>query len=353
MNGHPGFSAASGRASLDGQPEAAAHRLPAFVPRAAANDAVDADAGRAPSPADELRAGLALPQATVSPKFLYDRLGSALFTAITELPEYYPTRTEAGIFCAHAAEMAAFVRRGLPAAYALVDLGAGDGAKAARLFPVLQPAHYVAVDISEDYLQQALAALQRQFPALRMTGVGLDFAQHLALPGGLLNGPALVFYPGSSIGNFSPDNALRLLRQAQQMSEGGALLIGADLLKPAGVLEAAYDDELGVTAAFNLNLLSHLNACIASNFRVRDWRHVALFNARLSRIEMHLEARHALHVQWPGGGRDFAAGERIHTENSHKWAPADFEALLRDAGWRQVRRWTDAAGWFGVFAALA
>jgi dimethylhistidine N-methyltransferase len=211
----------------------------------------------------------------------------------------------------------------------------------------------VAVDISEDYLQQALASLRRQFPALRMTGVGLDFAQHLALPPGLLQGPALVFYPGSSIGNFSPDHALRLLRQAQVLSGGGALLIGADLLKPTAVLEAAYDDELGVTAAFNLNLLSHLNARIASNFRVRDWRHVALFNAAESRIEMHLEARHALHVQWTGGGRDFAAGERIHTENSHKWAPGDFEALLRDAGWRQVQRWTDAAGWFGVFAARA
>jgi uncharacterized SAM-dependent methyltransferase len=119
------------------------------------------------------------------------------------------------------------------------------------------------------------------------------------------------------------------------------------------LLEAAYDDELGVTAAFNLNLLRHLNAVIGSDFRVRDWRHVALYNAPLSRVEMHLEARHALQVLWPGGGRDFAAGERIHTENSHKWAPGDFEALLRDAGWRHVRRWTDTAGWFGVFAALA
>ena len=336
----------------------AASPLPVFVPRAVfkeANEAVGANANHATaaSLADELCAGLALPQASVSPKFLYDRLGSALFTAITELPEYYPTRTEAGIFSAHAADMAAFVRPALRADYALVDLGAGDGAKAARLFPALQPAHYVAVDISEGYLQQALAALQRQFPALRMTGVGLDFAQHLALPAGLLQGPSLVFYPGSSIGNFSPDTALRLLRQAWDLAAGGALLIGADLLKPAAVLEAAYDDELGVTAAFNLNLLRHVNACIHSDFRLRDWRHVALFNAVESRIEMHLEARHALQVQWPGGGRAFAAGERIHTENSYKWAPGDFEALLRDAVWRHVRRWTDTAGWFGVYAALA
>jgi uncharacterized SAM-dependent methyltransferase len=169
----------------------------------------------------------------------------------------------------------------------------------------------------------------------------------------LLDGPALVFYPGSSIGNFSPELALRLMRQAHSLSDGGGLLIGADLLKPKAVLEAAYDDDLGVTAAFNLNLLRHLNVCIGSDFRVRDWRHVALYNASASRIEMHLEARHALHVAWAGGGRDFVAGERIHTENSYKWAPGDFEALLRDAGWRQLRRWTDAAGWFGVFAARA
>jgi dimethylhistidine N-methyltransferase len=329
---------------MSGLAATAAQPLPDFVPWAAANDA---------TPADELRAGLNLAQAAVSPKFLYDRLGSALFTAITELPEYYPTRTEAAIFSAHAAEMATFLRPALPAGYALVDLGAGDGAKASRLFPALQPGHYVAVDISQDYLQQALAVLQRQFPTLRMTGVGLDFAQQLVLPAGLLQGPALVFYPGSSIGNFSPELALRLLRQAHDLSDGGGLLIGADLLKPPAVLEAAYDDELGVTAAFNLNLLRHLNALIGSDFRVRDWRHVALYDAGATRIEMHLEARQALAVRWPGGGRDFAAGERIHTENSYKWAPDDFEALLGDAGWRQLRRWTDAAGWFGIFAARA
>ena len=355
VNGLSEVSGAAGFVDANSATRASRVSMPAFVPRAAANDSPDAATANAqgPLPADELHAGLALPQASVSPKFLYDRLGSALFTAITELPEYYPTRTEAGIFEKHAADIAAFVRPGLPIGYALVDLGAGDGAKAARLFPALQPGHYVAVDISEDYLQQALGALQRQFPALRMTGVGLDFAHHLALPRGLLTGPALVFYPGSSIGNFSPDHALRLLRQAQLLSQGGALLIGADLLKPSAVLQAAYDDELGVTAAFNLNLLSHLNSRIGSNFRVREWRHVALFNAAASRIEMHLEARHALLVQWPGGWRDFAAGERIHTENSHKWAPGQFEALLRDAGWRQVRRWSDTAGWFGVFAARA
>jgi dimethylhistidine N-methyltransferase len=305
------------------------------------------------SAALELAAGLLQPQAAVSPKFLYDALGSALFTAITELPEYYPTRTEAAIFRAHGPAIAQRLRATLPAGYPLVDLGAGDGAKAARLFPLLQPGHYVAVDISEDYLRQSLAGLQRQFPALRMTGVGLDFMQHLALPDGLLQGPALLFYPGSSIGNFDPAAALRFLRQAQRLAAGGALLIGADQLKPAALLEAAYDDELGVTAAFNLNLVRHLNRSLGSDFRVPDWRHRALFNPVDSRVEMHLEARHALTVRWPGGERPFAAGERIHTENAYKWAPGDFEALLRDAGWRQVQRWTDPQGWFGVYTAQA
>jgi dimethylhistidine N-methyltransferase len=303
----------------------------------------------AAEPGHEILAGLMRPAATVSPKFLYDRLGSTLFTAITELPEYYPTRTESAIFASHGAAIAA----ALPPALTLVDLGAGDGAKAARLFGALRTSRYVAIDISEAYLRQALAALQQQFPALPMAGVGLDFARQLALPAGMLDGPAVLFYPGSSIGNFSPDDALRLLRQARALAQGGALLIGADLHKPKAVLEAAYDDALGVTAAFNLNLLRHLNALVGSDFNVADWRHEALYDEAASRIEMHLRARHDLAVRWPGGGRDFRAGEGIHTENSYKWTAESFEALLRDAGWRDVRHWTDAQGWFGVFTARA
>ena len=297
--------------------------------------------------------GLTAAAAQLSPKFLYDALGSRLFDAITELDEYYLTRTEAALFARHAQGIAAAVQAAAGAGATLVDLGAGNCAKAARLFASLQPAGYVAVDISVDFLQQALSALQRQYPGVRMTGVGLDFSQHLALPAGLVPGPAVVFYPGSSIGNFSPDAARRLLRQAHSLAAGGALLIGVDLVKPVAVLEPAYDDALGVTAAFNLNLLNHLNRLIGSNFSVRDWRHVALFNAQHSRIEMHLEARHALAVSWPGGERRFAAGERVHTENSCKWQRADFEALLGDAGWRQVQTFTDERGWFALMVARA
>ena len=307
----------------------------------------------AQGPAEELAAGLMQPAAAIAPKFFYDSLGSALFAAITQLDEYYPTRTEAAIFAAEQAAIAQALHARLPPGFTLVDLGAGDGAKAAGLFDALKPGRYVAVDISEPYLRGALTALQQRFPALPMTGVGLDFAASLQLPAGLVNGPALVFYPGSSIGNFGPDEALRLLAQARAASQGGALLIGADLMKPPPLLQAAYDDALGVTAAFNLNLLRNVNHLLRSNFDAADWAHVARVNVPLGRVEMHLQARRALAVRWPGGERRFEAGEGVHTENSHKWKAATFEALLRDAGWRDVRRYTDSRGWFGVFLAFA
>jgi L-histidine Nalpha-methyltransferase len=302
--------------------------------------------------AQEAAAGLsARPQAAVSPKFFYDALGSRLFDAITELDEYYPTRTEAAIFDHHTEAIAAAVRGAVGSAPTLVDLGAGSCAKAARLFGPLAVARYVAVDISVAYLGQTLLALQREHPALDMTAVGLDFSQHLELPAGLTSGPTLVFYPGSSIGNFDPDAALRLLREARALAAGGALLVGVDFVKPRALLEAAYDDRLGVTAAFNLNLLEHLNRLLGADFDVRAWRHVALWNEADSRIEMHLAARGDTLVRWRGGERAFAAGERIHTENSYKWSREGFSALLRDAGFARVQGWSDERGWFGVFLA--
>jgi dimethylhistidine N-methyltransferase len=301
--------------------------------------------------AHEAAEGLRATRAHVSPKFFYDALGSRLFDAITELPEYYPTRTEAAILAQNGAAIVDAVLAATGPAPTLIDLGAGSCAKAARLFGPLAPRRYVAVDISVDYLRDTLSRLQREHPALSLVGVGLDFSTQLALPAALTGGPSLVFYPGSSIGNFSPAEALRLLREARTTAAGGALLIGVDLVKPVAVLEAAYDDELGVTAAFNLNLLSHMNRLLGTDFQVRDWRHVAFYDVAASRIEMHLEARRALTVTWAGGERRFATGERVHTENSAKWQPAAFEALLREAGYTRVRRWTDEQGWFGVFLA--
>lgn len=295
----------------------------------------------------ELIAGLTAPTATIAPKYLYDPLGARLFAAITELPEYYPTRTEAAIFAAHAEEMA----RHLPAFDALVDLGAGNCEKAARLFAPFHIRRYVAVDISVDYLRDSLDILRRQHPYMELAGVGLDFSSRLVLPAEIGGGPRLMFYPGSSIGNFTPDEALDFLKQAHAASQGGGLLIGVDLVKPVAVLEAAYDDPLQVTAAFNRNLLRNVCRLAGADFRLDDWQHVALFNRAQSRIEMHLAAVRDVTVRWPGGARRFATGERIHTENSYKWERADFAALLEAAGFRDLHCWTDARAWFALFIA--
>jgi L-histidine N-alpha-methyltransferase len=210
----------------------------------------------------ELLAGLSAPTAVIAPKYLYDALGSRLFAAITELPEYYPTRTEATIFAEHQDSMAA----ALGPVRTLVDLGAGNCEKAARLFAALRVQRYVAVDISVDYLRESLQHLQQQYRAIEMLGIGLDFSSSLHLPAEAGAGPRTLFYPGSSIGNFTPAAALTFLRQAHAECRGGSLLIGVDLIKEIDILEAAYDDPLGVTAAFNRNLLLNLNRLAGTDF---------------------------------------------------------------------------------------
>ena len=305
--------------------------------------------------AQELLQGLSAPQAYTSPKYLYDALGSRLFEAITELPEYDLTRTEAQLMQLHSASMAAELPRGA----CWIDLGAGNCEKAGRLLGPMGAGRYVAVDISVDFVRQALDVLQRQHPGLPMAGLGVDFSGGLQLPDELALDPAqprVLFYPGSSIGNFTPEQALDFLRNLHAgcgSAVGSGLLIGVDLLKDPAELEAAYDDALGVTAAFDLNLLLHINRLVGSNFAVRDWRHLSRFNAPLSRVEMHLQARHAVTVQWPGGQRQFAAGETIHTENACKWTVPDFAALLRAAGFAKTQAWTDPAERFAVFWAQA
>ena len=314
------------------------------TPRLIQNDAADAGDER-----DLAGAGLLAAAASVAPKYFYDRLGSHLFEAITELPEYYPTRTEAAIFERHGAEIARMTGSGMT----LIDLGAGNCAKATRLFPLLEPRRYVAVDISVDFLADALRQVQRDHPQTDIVGLGLDFSRRLELPAGLVEARPVFFYPGSSIGNFTPDQASGFLRQVRAQADRGGLLIGVDLVKDAAILEAAYDDALGVTAAFNRNLLRHLNRVIGSDFKVEDWRHLARFDGEHSRIEMHLEARRALTVRWPGAQRHFAAGERIHTENSYKYTPERFARLLTEAGFGTPTRWTDPDGWFAVWWAPA
>jgi L-histidine Nalpha-methyltransferase len=302
----------------------------------------------------ELHHGLLAANATTSPKYLYDALGSRLFEAITELPEYYPTRVEASIFEQFLPDMAKTVGLG----HTLIDLGAGNCEKAARLFEALRPAKYVAIDISVDFLKQALTSLQRQNPDLPMLGLGMDFSSSLDLPHEVStdaqNDSRLFFYPGSSIGNFTPPDALPFLKQIHSACKGqGGLLIGVDLVKSSAVLQAAYDDALGVTAAFNRNMLLHINKLLGSNFNINQWQHRALFNTELSRIEMHLDALDDLTVCWQGGERKFAKGQGIHTENSYKYTVDSFTQLLKNAGFQAVRPWQDANQQFCVFWAQA
>jgi dimethylhistidine N-methyltransferase len=209
----------------------------------------------------------------------------------------------------------------------------------------------VAVDIAAEFIRDALSALQLRHPQLPMTGVALDFSADLALPPALGAGPRLMFYPGSSIGNFEPAHARRFLQQARAQSQGGALLIGVDLVKPLSRLLPAYDDALGVTAAFNRNLLLNVNRQLGSDFDPADWAHLACFDEAPSRIEMYLRAVRDVQVRWRGHQRNFAAGECIHTENSYKYRIELFDALLHEAGWRSSRCWTDERQGFAVYAA--
>ncbi len=307
--------------------------------------------GQAQSATRELAEGLSAAAASVSPKYFYNALGSQLFEAITGLAEYYPTRTEAGIFDAVHPEIARALAGAGITHPCLIDLGAGNCAKATRLIPHLQPQQYVPVDISVDFLRGAAEEVQITFPGLDIVGIGMDFSAGLALPPEVQTRDRVFFYPGSSLGNFSPDQALTFLQHIADPAQGHArgLLIGIDLVKHKATLEAAYDDALGVTAAFNKNLLLNVNTLLGADFDVRQWRHLALFNEVESRIEMHLQAHCDLTVRWPDGQRAFKAGERIHTENSYKYTVESMSALLRRSGFAQIEYWTDPKSWFAVF----
>jgi len=290
------------------------------------------------------------PQASISPKYFYDALGCRLFELITLLPEYYPTRTEHALMQEHASAIAAAVGHG----GTLIDLGAGNCEKAATLFDSLRPHQYVALDISSEFLHKAVAALRKKYPTIDMSAVGIDLSTQFDLPPSVHTQSRTFFYPGSSIGNFDPPEAIALLTHIRHLCrDAGGLLIGIDLVKDVATLEAAYNDELGVTAAFNLNLLNHLNVLLGSNFQPREWRHRARYASAQSRVEMYLEASRDLTVCWPGGERDFKAGERIHTESSYKYRLDDFETLLKRAGFTHTQSWTDARQWFAVCYACA
>jgi dimethylhistidine N-methyltransferase len=299
---------------------------------------------------EDVLAGLSAAIPAVPARWLYDRRGSELFDAITRLPSYYPTRTEIGIFRSKMADIATHVPKGA----AVVEFGAGSATKTPLLLDAISPAAYVPVDISGEYLNAGAEALQRRFPSLDVIPVVADFARPFGLPGGIEHLPRLGFFPGSTIGNFVPWSATDLLRQFRALLGVGAqLLIGMDRVKPVDRLLAAYDDPEGVTAEFNLNLLTRINRELEGNVPRDAFRHEARWNDMLSRVEMHLVATRD--VQFSVAGRTFAfsAGSSIHTENSHKYGERGGRLLLAAGGWTPVAEWIDAAGDFAVLLAAA
>jgi L-histidine N-alpha-methyltransferase len=302
----------------------------------------------APAFLDDVREGLSRPQKALSPKYFYDAAGSDLFEQITRLPEYYPTRTEIGILDGRGPEIAAL----LPAGAALVEFGSGSTVKLRRLLRHLDKlAAYVPVDVSGEFLRDQAETLSADFPHLRVEPVVADFTRDFDLPESLAGLPRAGFFPGSTIGNFEPDEAEALLaRFGRILGSGAHMIVGVDLVKDAATLETAYDDAAGVTAAFNLNLLTRINRELAGRFDLDAFVHRAVFNPDASRIEMHLVARDAQDVAVGSDTFAFAAGETIHTESSYKYTVESFRALAERAGWRWIQVWTDADGLFSVHA---
>lgn len=296
--------------------------------------------------ATEILAGLNATPRYINPKFFYDSRGSALFERITALPEYYPTRTERGILKAFAGQIA----RAVGTHRVVIEPGAGSCEKVRLLLDALQPAAYVPTDIAGDFLQDAAEKLRSEFPWLPVTAIQADFTALAAMPQSLPPGPRCLFYPGSTLGNFERHDAEAFLRQvATLLGEDGTLLIGIDLHKDTATLEAAYNDAAGITAAFNLNILNHLNRLLPADFDPDQFRHVACYNQTAQRIEMYLESLTAQQVQCADRSLTLAAGERLLTEYSCKYSREGFARLAASAGLAVRHCWQDPAGLFAVF----
>ena len=296
-------------------------------------------------------AGLSQSAKSLPCRYFYDARGSELFEEITDLDEYYPTRTELAILRAHAGELA---RRVAPGSV-LVEFGSGSSRKTEILLDAMPDlAAYVAIDVSESALEGARARLAARYPELRViTRVG-DFRMPLDLPASLTDAPRLGFFPGSTIGNLTREAAVGLMRDmAVSLGAEARLVIGADLRKDVARLLAAYDDARGVTAAFNLNLLTRINRELGADFDLAGFVHEAFFDHDESRIEMRLVSLRAQEVRVLGRGFSFAAQERIHTENSHKYTVEDFQGLAQRAGWRPFGVWRDPEHLFSVHELIA
>jgi L-histidine N-alpha-methyltransferase len=306
------------------------------------------EAAASDSFADHVINGLSDNPKWLSAKYFYDAAGSDLFEEITRLPEYYPTRTELGILAANARAMSAYI----PLAAALVEFGTGSTKKARILLNAApQVAAYVPVDISAEFLAQEAASVRRDLPKIAVLPVAADFTRDFDLPAQVRNRPRVGFFPGSTIGNFEPQDAAEFLRQAGRiLGSGATMIVGVDRIKDEAVLNAAYDDAAGVTARFNLNILRRMNRELGGDFDLAAFRHRAFYNSADHRIEMHLESLKAQTVTVAGRSFTFAKGETIHTENSYKYTVESFRTLAADAGWRAVATWTDANDYFAVHA---
>ncbi|NQD35886.1 L-histidine N(alpha)-methyltransferase [Permianibacter sp. IMCC34836] len=291
----------------------------------------------------EIVAGLQATPKRLSPKYFYDAVGSKLFDRICHLPEYYPTRTEVDILSRQRQAIAKVLGTGME----LIEFGSGSSIKIRLLLQTLRPENYLPVDISAQHLHESARKLKADYPWLKLTPICLDYSQPFSLP--VSRQQRIGFFPGSSIGNFEPADAEQFLRQvATLLGSGNGLLIGVDTPKDETILNAAYNDGDGVTAAFNLNILQHINALTGSKFDTARFAHQAFYNADAGRIEMHLRSVTEQRVAIAGEWIHLAAGETIHTENSYKYSRSAFLALAERAGYEPVQTWADDRDWFNV-----
>ncbi|MGH8729736.1 MAG: L-histidine N(alpha)-methyltransferase [Burkholderiales bacterium] len=293
------------------------------------------------SPADcflaDVLDGLGRTPKSIPPKYFYDERGSRLFEAICELPEYYLTRAETALLRTHAKEMASLIGEN----FALVEYGSGASRKTRILIEAARPRLYMPVDISRESLSHSSAKLASDFPWLKIWAVWADYSRELALPENDLR--RVIFFPGSTVGNFTPEEALAFLKNCKEVGgEEGAMLVGVDVKKSPAALDAAYADARGVTAAFNLNLLTRINRELKGNFDVGRFSHRAFYDAALGRIEMHLVSDGAQRIMIADREFEFVEGESIHTENSYKYTVGEFQELARESGFRPVKCWADA-----------
>jgi dimethylhistidine N-methyltransferase len=294
---------------------------------------------------EEVVEGLSKQPKKISPKFLYDKRGSELFDEICTQPEYYPTQTEVGILQKHADDIAKHIEPGC----VIVDLGSGTSEKARFLFDALKPVGYMGVDISKDFLLDATQKLAEEYPWLDVHAVCTDFSQQLELPEHFNGNQKLAFFPGSSIGNFEPEAALLLLKRiAAAIGEGGKLLIGVDVKKDKEILDAAYNDDAGITGEFNLNLLQRMQDELQAEVDVDSFSHHAFYNDKRGRVEMHLVSDCDQTIEIDGDEFSFSKDESIHTENSHKYNINEFNELAKKASFEVERVWTDNAQLFSV-----